>query len=58
MPGLDHSNLAKMTRVAVTRDGHAGQAFRRSSPPVEVVRFGRLGHRTRCLACGKQYQLA
>ena len=34
------------------------QAFRRNSDPVEVVRFGRLGHRPRGFAGGEQYQPA
>ena len=58
MAGLDHANLAQMPRIAVTRDGDAAQAFRRNSHPVEVVRFGHLGHRARGLAGGEQYQPA
>ena len=58
MSGLDHPNLAKMTRIAMPRDGDPGQALRRNSHLVEVVRFGRLGHRSRGFARGKQYQPA
>src|SRR6185312_17057357 len=56
--GLDHPNLAKMTRITVTRDRYASQPFHRNSHLVEVVCFGRLRHRPCGLARRKQYQSA